>query len=202
MRALLKVTLLCLPLLVAAGACGDDDEEINSEEEARRAYLGLDKMVEKAMDLGFEGFNAATSANIPAQSNTGDVQGTINVTGKVDQGSSSNKEMRLFVELIDYADLKDPDTGQPTIIYNTGSQQPALDMSLKKIPTGTMAGTLIGGFKMTGQLEGEVVLNLTLTSDLEADSGTAGGVKRKVGSIRVTGTATSPYGVYNVDISR
>lgn len=200
MRTLLKVTLLCLPLLVTTAACSDGDE-VDTEEKARRAYLLLDTMVEKAMDLGFEGFNAATSANIPAQTNTGAVQGTINVTGKVDQGSSDNKGMRLFVELIDYSDDKD-DADQPAVIYNTGSQQPSLVMSLKKIPTGTMEGTLGGGFKMAGQLEGEVVLSLTLASDLEADAASAGGVKRKAGTIRVTGTATSAYGVFNVDITR
>jgi hypothetical protein len=201
MRTLLKVTLLCLPLLITNAACGDDGDEVDTEEKARRAYLLLDTMVEKAMDLGFEGFNAATSANIPSQTNTGAVQGTINVTGKVDQGASNNKGMRLFVELIDYSDDKD-DVDQPAVVYNTGAQKPSLVMNLKKIPTGTMDGTLTGGFKMAGQLEGEVVLDLTLASDLEADAGSAGGVKRKAGTIRVTGTATSAYGVYSVDITR
>jgi hypothetical protein len=201
MRALLKVTLLCLPLLVTTVACGDDGDEVDTEEKARRAYLLLDTMVEKAMDLGFEGFNAATSANIPSQTNTGAVQGTINVTGKVDQGSSSNKGMRLFVELIDYSDDKD-EADLPKVIYNTGALKPSLVMSLKKIPTGTMTGTLGGGFKMAGQLEGEVVLDLTLASDLEADAASAGGVKRKAGTIKVTGTATSAYGVYSVNVTR
>ncbi|MCK5795549.1 MAG: hypothetical protein KAI47_00085 [Deltaproteobacteria bacterium] len=201
MRARFKIAILCLPLLMTSTACGDDNNAVNSEEEARRAYMLLDKMVEKAMDLGFKGFNAATSANIPAQTDKGAVQGTINVTGQVDHGASNNKGMRLFVELIDYADDKD-DQDHPMVVYVTGAQKPALNMQLKKIPTGTMDGTLTGGFKMAGHLQGEVVLNLTLISDLEADSASAGGVRRKAGTVQVTGTATSPYGTYNVNLTR
>ena len=58
--------------------------------------------------LGFAGFNAASSANIPPQMTTGDVAGTLTVTGQVDQGASSNKNMRLVEALVGYQD-KSPD---------------------------------------------------------------------------------------------
>lgn len=185
----LIASIALLPL-----SCGDD-EEVTSEEEARLSYIGLDVMVGKAMDLGFKGFSEASSANIPTQNGTGDLKGTIAVGGKVDQGSSDNKEMRLTVELVDYQDV-DP----PRVTYATTAPA-ALDMSLKKIPDGDMTGTMTGRFQMIGDLEGEVELNLILSSQLEPDPSKTDGVRRKPGTGRVTGTATSRYGIYNVDIS-
>jgi len=185
---------IAVSLLAMSSSCGED-EEVTSEQEARLAYIGLDNMVGKAMDLGFMGFSEATSANIPTQNGTGDLKGTIAVGGKVDQGSSDNKEMRLTVELVDYQDV-DP----PRVTYAT-SAPAALDMSLKKIPDGDMTGTMTGRFQMIGDLEGEVELNLTLSAQLEPDPTRTDGVRRKPGTGRVTGTATSRYGTYPVDIS-
>jgi hypothetical protein len=80
---------------------------------------------------------------------------------------------------------------------------PALDMSLKNIPTGTLTGTLVGTFHMSGDLSGRVDLNLSFTGTLTsiADGG-AGGVARQPGTVHVTGTATSPSGVYTVDVMK
>ena len=89
-------------LLFLLAGCGGG---VDSDAAARAAYLGLDDMVEEAMNLGFDGFNAATSANIPEQSAMGDESGTLVVTGQVDQGSSPNKEMRLRAALTDYQDV-------------------------------------------------------------------------------------------------
>lgn len=89
-------------LLLVLAACGDGVTDARS---ARAAYLGLDAAVEKALNLGFKGFNEATSANIPPQATTGDVRGTMDVTGKVDQGASANKGMRLDVALTEYQDF-------------------------------------------------------------------------------------------------
>lgn len=192
----LIIAVLAICLLAPSLSCGDD-EEVTSEEEARLAYFGLDKMVENAMDLGFKGFSEASSANIPTQNGTGALKGTITVGGKVDQGSSDNKEMRLTVELADYQDV-DP----PKVVYTTSAPS-ALDMSLKKVPNGDMTGTMTGRFLMTGELEGEVELNLTLSAQLEPDpDNPPDGVRRKLGTGRITGTATSRYGTYPVDITR
>ena len=187
----LKV-VLGLAALTALVGCGD--EGVSSEEDARRAYLGLDIMVGKAMDLGFAGFNAASSANIPPQTTAGKVKGTLNITGQVDQGSSDNKGMRLKVELIDYQD-------DSTIkaVYATEAALPALDLQLKSIPTGTLSGTLVGTFLMTGDLKGKVTLNLTMNGQLQGDKTK---VERKPGTTTVTGTATSDYGTYAVNITR
>lgn len=96
-------TILSASLLLSVGlsGCGND---ISSDEQARRAYLGLDKSVGKSLQLGFAGFNAASSANIPAQTTTGDAGGTLTITGQVDQGASSNKGMRLRVGMAGYTD--------------------------------------------------------------------------------------------------
>lgn len=57
----LSTSLGLLGLLTLA--CGGTPA-VSSDEQARRAYLGLDKAVGKSMQLGFDGFNSASSANI------------------------------------------------------------------------------------------------------------------------------------------
>lgn len=188
---------------VGLSGCGND---ISSDEQARRAYFGLDKSVGKALQLGFAGFNAASSANIPPQSGTGDAGGGLTITGQVDQGSSANKGMRLRVGMTGYTDgevkvSKDEDAVEVT--YNTttdAAMQPALNLSLKNIPTGTFDGTLVGTFQMAGDLAGDVTLNLTMNGQLE-DDGT-GKVRRKAGMTTVTGTAKSGEGgEYQVNVT-
>ena len=97
MRAISTCLLL---MLLPACNCG----QVGSADDARIAYLGVDKVVSKSLALGFSGFNAANSANIPPQADVGDAGGTIDVTGQVDQGASANKGMRLQVALAAYSD--------------------------------------------------------------------------------------------------
>lgn len=200
------VTAVACSLFLSLGltACGDDD--ISSDEQARRAYLGLDPSVSKALQLGFVGFNAASSANIPPQTTAGAVSGTLLVTGQVDQGSSANKGMRLRIGMTGYSDgeiLLGGDEDPVNITYASSTDtaaQPELTLQLRDIPGGTFTGTLKGPFQMTGDLEGSVTLDLALTGEIE-DDGT-GQVRRTPGSTHVTGTATSGDGVYTVDVTR
>ena len=77
---------------------------------------------------------------------------------------------------------------------------PALNINLKSIPSGTVDGSLNGSFMMSGGLSGQVSLNLTFAGQIEP--GADGGVQRKAGTTHITGTATSPAGTYNVDVTR
>ena len=202
--------LLCVLSLTAA-ACSDD--EIDSDEAARRAYLGLDTSIQKSIDLGFQGFNAATSANIDPQMTTGTKAGTLTVTGQVDQGASNNKGMRLNIGMVGYNDgpfaiNDDGDTIE--VVYDTDldvANQPYLAMQLKNIPSGTFDGMLtsntsmLGVYHLSGDIEGTLTLNLTITGTLMAGSGSVI-TTRVPGSTMVTGTATnSDGGVYNISIS-
>jgi hypothetical protein len=157
--------------------------------------------VDKAIDLGFKGFNEARSANIPTENGVGVVAGSLNVSGQVDQGVSNNKQMRLGVAMTGYEDVAGftYDTDQSS---DAGTMTPALDMSLQGIPTGTLTGSLAGAFRMSGSLSGLVTLALTFTGDLEAspDGGASGAVERKPGTTHITGTATSPAGTFAVDV--
>lgn len=182
--------------LVALAGCGDSG--VSNEEEARRTYLGLDTMVGKAMDLGFAGFNAASSANIPPQSGTGTVKGTLKITGQVDQGSSNNKGMRLKVELADYQD----DANIKAVYATDAANLPSLNLSLKAIPNDTLTGSLAGAFNMNGDLSGVVTLALTMSGQLQPDPADANKVQRKPGTTTVTGTAQSTYGTYAVNVTR
>ena len=189
-----KLSFACLFAVLApfAAGCGDG---ISSDEKAEQAYLGLDESIDKAIRLGFDGFNAASSANIPEQKVAGAVTGTMTIGGKVDQGSSNNKTMSLTEALVDYCD-----DGKHT--YDTDpAALPMLDMKLSKIPTGTLDGTLSGDFTVKGDIEGPVKLTLSFTGDLQATSDTTG-VERKPGTTHITGTAESDYGIYNVDLTR
>jgi hypothetical protein len=187
--------------LVALAGCGSND--VSSNDDAKRAYLGLDGSIDQAIDLGFEGFNAAQSANIPTETGAGTLAGSITVTGQVDQGVSVNKQMRLNVAMARYSNVSgfSYDTSGTA---DAGTTLPSLNMSLQGIPTGTLSGTLVGTFQMSGSLSGPVTLNLSFTGDLEPnpDGGVSAGVIRKPGTTHITGTAASPAGTFTVDVTK
>ena len=186
-------------------------KEVTSEEQARRAYLGLDSAVGKAIQLGFDGYNAASSANIPDQTTNGTASGTLTIAGRVDAGVSTNKVMNLSVAMTNYSDGQLDLAGEKVAVtYATSTDVtvqplPALDLTLHNIPSatsdpnGSFDGTLVGPFQMTGDLTGDVTLNLALTGSIENDG--SGNIRRVAGSTQVTGTATAGDGVYNVDIT-
>ena len=173
---------------------------VDSTETAKQAYLGLDESIDKAITLGFKGYNDSTNANIPTETAPGDVSGTMAVTGQVDHGVSTNKVMNLQETLTTYSDT---DAG---VIYDTSSDAgtdgapAALGMTLQNVPTGTMSGSLDGTYGMSGALEGLVTLSVTFNSDLEAND--AGGVERKPGTTHITGTAVSGNGTYQIDVTK
>ena len=187
------------------GACSDDT--IDSDEEARRAYLGLDGSIEKSLQLGFDGFNSASSANISPQEGAGDTSGTLTITGQVDQGASANKQMRLYVGMVDYSDgtLLIDDGGdeiEVDLTYQTSdvqAEQPYLQLSLRSIPDGTFEGTLAGVYQLEGDIAGEVELDLAMSGLLQDEGG--GVVARTPGSTTITGTATSGDGIFDVELS-
>ena len=200
---MIRISLLIMALSVAA--CGSDD--IDSDEEARRAYFGLDTSIEKSLKLGFDGFNMASSANISPQMTTGTVAGMLTISGQVDQGSSDNKGMRLKVGMVGYNDgpleiVYEDETIEVDLTYDTAADvamQPALDLQLRNIPSGTFTGTLIGTYTMDGDLEGTVDLNLAFSGLLMP---LGQGTTRVVGMTTVTGTAkNSGGGTYDVNLT-
>ncbi len=190
-------TLLCVVAL--ATACSSNS--VDSNDQAQRAYLGLDPSVAESLALGFDGFNSAQSANIAPQSAPGTTGGTLTITGQVDQGSSANKGMRLLVGMTAYDDGKFAVDGEMLeITYDTdAATQPALDLMLKGIPTGTLSGTLAGTYHLSGDIAGDVTLDLTITGQLAA--GSNGTVIRAPGTTTITGTAVQGSGTYDVDVT-
>jgi len=187
-------------VLVAATGCGNNDS-VNSNEEARRAYLGLDKSVSKSLALGFMGYNAATSANIPTEMMAGDLSGTLAIGGHVDQGNPSQISMGLSSTMTMYSDGKivvDDKNDTITVTYATDSATPpSLSLKLNASAGNTVSGSLDGDYVMSGDLKGTVTLNLTINGTF---SGTAPNVMRVVGSTTVTGTAVnSSGGMYMVN---
>lgn len=182
--------------------------QVASVEDAKRAYFGLDASIDKAITLGFAGFNSASSANIDPQTAMGAASGKMIVTGQVDQGQSANKGMRLLEELDDYSDAVAldagvADAGLAGITYaTTAGVLPALDMKLSKIPNGTLSGTLSGSYVMSGALSGTVTLSVTFTATLQPNAADPTKVERKPGTSHITGTATSPAGTYTIDVTR
>jgi hypothetical protein len=173
--------------------CGGNGS-VHSDADAQTAYLGLDASIDKAINLGFMGFNAASSANIPTEmTKDARMMGTLTVTGQVDQGASSNKTMRLNTAYSMYSD-------DGKVIYDTNpAALPMLQLDLMNIPTGTLSGSFAGAFTMSGNLKNTVTLTLAITANL---MGTTGNLSRVAGSTHVTGTAVSDYGTYNVDVTR
>ncbi len=186
-------------VLLLGLSCGPP--AVSSDEAARRAYLGLDRSLGKALTIGFQGFNQASSANISPQQTTGDDGGTMTITGQVDQGASANKGMRLRVELVGYTDgVVQLDGGASfKLVYGTDAGLPALDVQLKGIPSGTYSGTLKGSYGMSGDLSGNVTLDVSFAGQLESDG--SGGTRRKPGTTTVTGSAQASGGTYQVNAS-
>lgn len=189
--------------ILVLGACGGDEKSINSDEQARRAYLGLDASVSKSLKLGFDGYNAASSANIPAQMTTGDKAGTLAITGKVDQGNPSQATMTLSIGMVGYDDgpfVIDDKMNKIEVKYDTNTDplmQPVINLKLNSSAGNSLTGTLLGDYTMSGDLKGKVTLDLTLTGTF---SGTAPNVMRVAGSTTVTGTAVnSDGGMYQVN---
>ncbi len=199
--------LTLIAMLAAAAGCSDDDA-IDSDEAARRAYLGLDVSIGVSLNLGFDGFNAANSANIPPQMTAGVASGTLTISGQVDQGASTNKGMRLQVGMVDYSDgvlvVMDGDEElEVDLTYATSAvvdAQPALDLQLRDLPNGTFTGTLAGTYQISGDISGDVTLALTMSGAIQDDG--AGDVIRVPGSTTISGTATSGDGLYTVAITR
>jgi hypothetical protein len=191
----LKTFLLSASIFVFAFGLAGCSDDVGSEEEARRAYVGLDKSVDKAIQLGFQGYNLAANANIDPQSTNGTKAGTLTVTGKVDKGSSDNKTMDLNEEMKGYSD-------DGLITYDTTATLPVIGMKLANVPNGTVTGTLNGTFKMSGELEGNVTLSLSITGDLQPNATDGTKVERKPGTTKITGTAESEYGVYDVNVTQ
>lgn len=194
-RCHLKTLALSASIFVFAFGLAGCSDDVGSEEDARRAYVGLDKSVDKAMQLGFQGFNLASSANIDPQTTNGDKAGTLTVSGKVDQGASANKNMTLNEELKGYSD-------DGAITYDTMGTLPIIDLKLANVPNGTVTGTLVGTFKMTGELEGNVTLNLSISGELQPTAADPTKVERKPDTTKITGTAESDYGKYNVNVTQ
>lgn len=173
--------------------CGDG---VSSAADAEAAYKGLDSSIDQAIQLGFDGFNAASSANIPTQTGKGAITGAMTISGKVDQGSSSNKTMSLTEALAMYSN-------DGKLTYATSETAlPVIDMKLSKIPGGTITGTIDGAYTISGDLKGTVTLHLSFTGDLQPLASDATKIERKPGTTHITGTADSDYGTYDVDITR
>jgi hypothetical protein len=193
-----SIAFLCAVL----GACTNNT--VDSDEQARRAYLGLDKSISKSLDLGFEGYDAATSANISQQTGSGDAGGTLAINGKVDQGTQSQATMTLEVGMTSYSDGKfvvDDKGDTISVTYDTSTDvttQPALNLKLNASAGNTLGGSLTGEYTMRGDLTGTVTLDVTISGTFTG-SGTS--VERVAGSTTVTGTATnSSGGMYAIDV--
>lgn len=196
------ITLACIALVAA---CSSDNNSVNNDEQARRAYLGLDKSISKSLELGFTGYDAATSANIPAEMVAGDTGGTLTINGKVDQGNPSQVVMTLSVAMVKYTDGKitiDDKGHTVDITYDTSTDmtmQPVLSLKLNASSNNALTGTLMGDYTMSGDLKGTVTLDLTITG-MFSGSGTT--VQRVPGSTTVTGTAVNAAGgMYQVNVT-
>jgi hypothetical protein len=205
----MRNAILALILALAATACHDD--AIDSDEEARRAYLGLDASIEKALNLGFDGYNASSNANIDPQAGVGDADGTLTITGQADHGTSPNKQMRLYIGMVGYTDgeitvTTDDGDVDVDLTYDTSEvqlEQPYLHLSLTGVVdtafVSSFTGDLTGTYQLSGDIDGEVTLTLTLAGEIQGDG--TGFLERVPGSTTVLGTATSGDGLFDVDVT-
>lgn len=190
-------------LLLALAACGSDNS-VDSNTQAKRAYLGLDKSISKSLQLAFAGYDAATNANIPTQMANGDKTGMLVIGGKVDSGNCSQLSMGLDVGMTNYSDGAFMD-GNTTlnVTYATSTDvtmQPLLSIKLNGSSGNAINATLMGDYTMTGDIKGTVTLDLTITGTFSGTCPSA--VMRVPGSTTVSGTAVnSSGGMYSVNVT-
>ncbi len=191
-------------LCAAIAACSSDSTSVDSTTQARRAYLGLDQSISKSLQLAFQGYDAATNANIPAQMTAGAKTGMLVIGGKVDSGTCSQLSMSLDVGMTNYSDgpFKDGSTTL-NVTYATSTDttmQPVLGIKLNGSAGNTISATLVGDYTMTGDLKGTVTLDLMINGTYSGTCPNA--VMRVAGSTTVTGTAVnSSGGMYTVNVT-
>jgi len=193
-------------LLIMVGACTDDS--VDSNEQARRAYLGLDKSVSKSLTLAFQGYDAATSANIPAQMADGDAMpgGTLAITGQVSHGNVNEATMTLDVAMAKYSDspiiVDTKNNTKITVAYDadaSAAMHPVLNLKLNASSGNALTGSLTGDYTMSGDLTGTVTLDLTIAGTF---SGTGTSTMRVAGSTMVIGTVVNASGgMYSVNVT-
>jgi len=195
-----------LLILLLVGACSSDNTAVNSNEQARRAYLGLDKSISKSLTLGFTGYNMASNANIPAQMTAGDKAGTLTISGKVDKGNCAQLGMTLDVGMVGYSDgpvAIDNNNHTVTITYDTSTDpasQPILNLKLNASAGNSITGSLMGDYTMTGDLKGTVTLDVTITGTFMGSC--TANLSRVAGSTTITGTAVnSSGGMYDINVT-
>lgn len=206
-RSAVVSAALCL-LALGVVQCGGG--AVSNEASARRAYFGLDKAVTRALTLAFDGFNAASSANISPQTGMADVMGTMLVDGQVSNGMSMNREMRLNVSLTNYQDMATDsvDGGMSTPIRLTYDKPEdagtplSLSLSLRPGTQPSLTGTFSGTVRMSGELTGSVTIFFGITGEVRAVAGMGMRYERVPGTTRIAGTVMSSFGTYNVDIMR
>ena len=185
---------LALFLVVAACGCNNGDAPtVNTQ--AMEAYLGLDSSIDKALNLAFVGMNRAATANIAPETAAGDKKGNVVVQGQVDQGSSSQRTIRVDALYDGYSDDGD------TFYATDAAAPPLLALELHGIPYGTFSGTFLGQFTMSGLFAGPLTVELTFDGQLQP-TGNLGAVARVPYSTHLHGTAVSDYGTYAVDFTR
>jgi hypothetical protein len=200
---LIPLVMYLRPIAIFAALVGCTSSSVDSNEQARRAYLGLDSSISQSLELAFAGYDAASNASIPTEMGSGSTTGTLTVAGKVDQGNPQQASMALTAALDHYSDgpfVVDTKGDKISVTYTTGSATPpTLGIKLNASSGNSLAGTLTGDYEMTGGLTGSVTLDVTLTGTFTG-SGTT--VQRVPGSTTVTGTAVnSSGGMYDVNVT-
>ena len=189
-----QVMLISASLMGAAlGGCDD-----STGNEAIDAYEGIDPALDRMLQLGFVGFNAASGDTLPEQLATGAASGSMVVNGKVSVGNAVDRDLRLTTLITNYSDgPAGPDA--LAINYNATAVIIA-EMTMTGLPDATLTGTITGTIGMSGELTGTLTLDLTITGQTEEDAN--GDVQIKTGTLHLSGSASSQNGLHTVDVTR
>ncbi len=183
--------LVVVVLVAAAAGCSDSPSSVSPE--AQTAYLGIDDSIGRAIDSALFGVNTSMTENLDPRSVPGLKQGQVVVLGQVDQGTAAAKSLRVDTDYTGFSD-------DGTVIYDTNpASPPLLALELHSVPYGTLTGTFLGVFTLSGALTGTMTVNLTFDGQLQP---AGNNVERVLYSTQVSGTAVSAYGSYVVDFTR
>jgi hypothetical protein len=184
--ALFTAAALAACCLGAAG-CGPSPAEA-----AEQAYLGLDAVVPKIVDLALAGRKAATSASMPDEETDGAFTGTMLLRGQVQKPTKDSAKLTLVLGMAEYCD-----DGKHS--YDTDSSRlPAVSMQIDENVTFT--GTLTGEVTVSDALHGPVTLDLSFDGKL-AVAGEFGAL-RSPNATHVHGTSQFGGVSYAVDVTK
>lgn len=189
-RTAMRTATQVLLLFSFLPAC---DSSSASTERARQLFLGFDHSIDNSLQLALDGYNSSGGGGFSQQTINGLLMGTMNVAGTVNNLSSTQAQLRLTEELINYSDYGN-------YLFNTTGSRLLLSLNLEGIPNGTFDGSLVGMVTVSSAQDTLAQVNISLKGMLQPLGGKT--VQRTPGATLIKGSFSAGSDTYAIDVQR